>query len=212
MKKVLSVLLLLSITVLFAGCSNDLPDNPPSHGKITDMSYKSDYTGLSFTIPAGNDGWVFSTDEELAAGCGIDASAYSKSDFSEVLRTNKTVYDMMATSEAHHMSVIIGFENLSLAGEDHDMSAKDYVAKMIDRFSAGLTEDNPYTVSDTENVTLCGHTYARKILTLSGDNSWGEDYTLSQGYYARNLGGYMSITLVFFPGTVTVEQVESLFI
>ncbi len=212
MKKVFSILLLLSISVFFAGCSKDLPENPPSHGKVTGMSYKSDYTGLSFTIPAGNDGWIFSTDEELAAGCGIDASAYHNSDFSEVLRTNKTVYDMMATSEAHHMSVLTGFENLALANEDTDMSAKDYVAKKIESFSAGLTQDNPHTVSDAENTTLCGHTYARKILTVSGEDSRGENYSLSQAYYARNLGGYMNIILVFFPDTVSVEQVESLFV
>ena len=206
MKKVLSLLLLLSVSLLFVGCSKDLPKNLPSHGKVIGMSYKSDYTKLCFTIPAGNDGWVFSTDEELAVACGIDPALYGSSDFSEVLRTNKTVYDMMATSEAHHMSVVTGVENLTLSGEDPDISAKDYVNKMIESFSTGLTEDNPHTVSDTENVTLCGHTYARKILTVSSGGS-----ALSQGYYARNLGGYMSITLVFFPDTVTIEQVESLF-
>ena len=211
MKKLFSLFLLFAFSLCLTGCGNEisLPDSPPSHGKVTGQSYHNEYTGLRFTV--NSDKWVFASDEELAAGCNLTPNAYS-SDFAHVLESNKTVYDMMATSEAHHMSVLTGFENLTLAQEDPNMSAKDYVTKMIENFSEGLTEENPYEVSSTKNVTLCGHTYARKILTVSGEDSWGEDYTISQAYYARNLGGYMSITLVFFPGTVTVEQVESLFV
>lgn len=211
MKKFLSLILILVLSLLFAGCNNkDLPENPPSHGKVTGQSYKSDYTGLCFTV--NSDKWVFFSDEALASGCGIDPESYT-ADFSKVLENNKTVYDMMATSEAHHMSVLTGFENLTLAGEDPEMTATDYVNKMADTLLAGMnTEVIPYTLSDTEDVTLCGHTYARKVLTVSPENAGVEGSTLSQAYYARNLGGYMSTTLVFFPKTVNIEQVEALFI
>ena len=211
MKKVLSLVFVLAILLSFAGCGEkkDYAENSPSHGVVTGQTYKSDYTGLRFTV--NNDKWVFSSDKELAEGCGIDPESYI-TDFAQVLKYNKTVYDMMATSEAHHMSVLTGFENLTLAEEDPDIKSSDYVEKMLDTFLTGLnTESMPYTVSDTEMVTLCDHTYARKILTVSPEESGEEGSTLSQAYYARNLGGYMSITLVFFPKTVTIEQVEALF-
>ena len=189
MKKALSLVFVLALLFSFAGCKEkaDYAENAPSHGVVTGQSYKSDYTGLRFTV--NNDKWVFSSDEDLAAGCGIDPESYI-SDFSQVLQNNKTVYDMMATSEAHHMSVLTGFENLTLAEEDPDMKASDYVEKMVDTFVSGInTESMPYTVSDTEMVTLCDHTYARKILTVSPEEAGTEGSTLSQAYYARNLPG-----------------------
>lgn len=211
MKKTITTILILALSLLFAGCGNrnDYPENPPSHGKVTDMTYKSDYTDLRFT--AKSEEWVFSSDAELAAACGIDPESYI-TDFSQVLKHNKTVYDMMAVSEKHHMSVLTGFENLTLAGEEPDMKAKDYVEKMVEAFVSGInTESTSYTVSDTENVTLCGHTYARKVLTATPFESGEANSTLSQAYYTRNLGEYMSITLVFFPSNATVEQMEALF-
>ena len=118
---------------------------------------------------------------------------------------------MMAISETYQMSILTGFENLTLAGEDPDMTGKAYVEKTVDAFVSGLnTEISTYTVTDTEKVTLCGHTYYRKVLTCTTTDTSGTT-TLSEAYYVRNLGGYMSITLVFFPSNVTIEQVESMF-
>lgn len=212
MKKTISFILLLALSLFFAGCSekNDFPENSPSHGKISGNTYKSDYTGLCFTLPSQS--WSFSSEEELAAGCFIDASAYKSSDFSQVLKENPTVYDMIATCEADRISVLTGFDNLALSGGDPNLSASDYVSRAIESFVAGLnTDSTSYTVSDTEKITLCGHTYYRKILTISGEDSWGNNYTLCEAYYARNLGDYMSVTHIYFSNTVTIEEIEAFF-
>lgn len=208
MKRSLSILLIFALSILLAGCGtqkSNLPENPPSHGTITGPTYKSDYTGLRFTVNS-EDKWVFSSEQDLAAGCGIDAESYS-ADFAQVLENNKTVYDMMALSESYQMSIVTGFENLTLAEQDPETSAEDYVNSTVDTFTQGLNEEvATFEVSDTEEVTLCDYTYARKILTVTSDGG-----TFSQAYYTRNLGGYMSITLVFFPSTISIEQVEAMF-
>ncbi len=210
MKKVLSLMLCAAVLFLCAACGStkektDLPDTPPARGSVNGLDFVSEYTDVAFSAPSDN--WVFATDEELASACNIDPKVFATEDFETLLKNNSTVYDMIAQSEKDRIAVLMGIENPKLSAVTSTSSAKDFVNKVLDSFLQTIdTENNPYTLSDTEAVTICGHEYYRKSLTIST-----ADDTATQSYYARSLGDYLCIIVTSHTADTTVEQVEALF-
>ena len=210
MKKTLSFLLCLITLLSFAACSEvpetvDIPLTPPERGTISNKTYKSNYTDLSFTVPSEN--WTFTSTEELALFCNIDEEVFSSESFEKLLKENSTVYDVIAESQTDKLAILIGFENPKLSSLGKLSSASDFVNtamdKLVDTFGS---ENTSYQLSDLESVTLSGHQYVKKTLTVMTDSE-----SASQTYYARNLGDYLSVIIITHMGDTTCAQVESLF-
>lgn len=130
---ILSAIMLLTLCACFAGCSQDdvrgeISDNNAgqeqnqtqgtapkdtepelSMGKTTGGTYKSDFLGISCTIP---EGWVFYTDEQILEMNNL-TNDYLDKDVADALKNATLIYDMMATNLAEGGSISINLEKLS---------------------------------------------------------------------------------------------------
>ena len=130
---ILSAILLFSLCVCFTGCSqddirgdistnnagqeqNNTQGSTPKEtepelamGKTTGGTYKSDFLGISCTIP---EGWVFYTDEQILEMNNLTKD-YLDKDVADALKNATLIYDMMATNLAEGGSISINMEKLS---------------------------------------------------------------------------------------------------
>ena len=88
MKRILAMILLVCFMGAAVGCASKTPDNSQteetgktlSRGTIVDDVYTSEFMGVSFRKPKG---WVYSTDEEIAAVMQIGADLLNTDEFLE---------------------------------------------------------------------------------------------------------------------------------
>ncbi len=204
MKKFVSIILCTILILCITACSvTEYPK--PAKGVLSGNTFSSEYTEINFTAPS--DSWVFASDEELATACNIAPAEFTAENFANIAESSATVYDMMAQSEEDKIALLVGIENPKFSAVCSSSSAKDFVNNTIDSLLSTLDiESNTHQVSELEKVTLCGHEYVRRTLTVETETD-----KAIQSYYARSMGNYLCIIVISHTGNTTVEQVEKLF-
>lgn len=170
--------------------SSDETNGGPSRGVWNNGIYRSEFSGINFTLP---NGWSAATDEEIANLLGISADILGD-DKQWIIESAKltTIYDMMATDPVTNNNLMIIFENLSLSGSTN-ISEKDYYEITTTQLetveSLDYTIDEPYTTDINGIAYLTGHCYET-------------NYGISQHYFIRHQGNYMiTIIVSIFDGS-----------
>lgn len=119
MKKILTVLIVLALSLCIVACGDDDNKKPTqsdegqafTFGKTDGDVYESSYIGLGFKLP---ENWSFADEEELNSLSGIAASRVDKN-VAKLLENATLIYDMMAKNSVNGDSVLVLFEKLSPA-------------------------------------------------------------------------------------------------
>lgn len=127
----LTVTMLLSLCLCFAGCETEdirgtvssdptdptesqapsTPNNEPTFGlgNTTGHTYKNDFLGISCTLPAN---WVFATEKQLLEMNNV-VGDYMDEDVAELLKNATIIYDMSAQYQAEGSTVNVNMEKLN---------------------------------------------------------------------------------------------------
>lgn len=209
MKRFIAMVLLFCLMGMMAGCGGKTPDNSDkgetgktlSRGTIVDDVYTSEFMGVSFRKPKG---WVYSTDEEIAAVMQIGADLLNTDKFLEQAAKMNTVYDMMVKDPLSGNNINIVFENLKLSA-----SSNITVEQYIEVAKKQLIDQAPmlgYKFGESEKCKLGEQEFYR--VPAEGEYS---GVKFNQRLYMRKEGTYMIvITLTLFDKT-DGASIEALF-
>jgi len=193
MKKVLCLLIALVTLVAFCGCfgGNEDPVTDPAKspefalGKVTDNTYKNDFTGLSFAAP---EGWIFYSEEQILqlnniAFDYLDEKAY------EMIQNAAIVYDMYASAP-------IGGGNTNVNLEKIDASLIEKLdLKQTLESQFGLLEDAYKNMGFTdfsiqyEKIAVDGKEFDGMSLSakISGRTYYSKCFIYKNGTYLVNV-------------------------
>ena len=209
MKRILAMILLVCFMGAAVGCASKTPDNSQteetgktlSRGTIVDDVYTSEFMGVSFRKPKG---WVYSTDEEIAAVMQIGADLLNTDEFLEQAAKMSTVYDMMVKDPLSGNNINIVFENLKMSASSN-ITEEQYIEVAKKR----LIEQAPmlgYKFGQEEKCKLGEQEFYR--VPADGEYS---GVKFNQRMYVRKEGTYMIvITLTLFDKT-DGASIEALF-
>ena len=175
MKKLLSILLtvtmLLSLCLCFAGCETEdirgtissdptesqepsKPNNEPEFGlgNTTGHTYKNDFLGISCTLPAQ---WEFATEEQLLEMNNL-AGDYMDEDVAELLKNATIIYDMSAQYLDEGSSISVNMEKLN-ALQLLNLNIKQVLEGQI-----------PGIISTYENIGYTDVTVVYEKITVDG--------------------------------------------
>ena len=227
MKKLLAVLLALTMLFAFAACGggedknqndndtgintnngSDLdaaPDNSedetakPLRGSVSGDVYTNEFAGITFTKPAE---WKYLSDKELAETVNIGQDALDLSDLEVALAETATVYDMAAMDEAYGNSVMVLYENTLLSG-GRKVTAEEYVSLL--KTSLGEQTALSYTF-ESESKALLGDTeFIRGVFSAETNG-----VTLKQAFYVRVVDKYAIAVAVTLTNT-EITEAEAMF-
>ena len=204
MKKWLSLTLVIVMVLLTVACGNG--ENPGekagiSRGTIDGDVYTNEFLGFTFTKPAS---WVFSTDEEIAALVNLSVENILGDNFSEALKTNQVLYDMMVIDSVTRTNINIGYENLAMS-QSTNITMEQYINAFKSQLEnvSGMTVTFPETY---DSVTLGDSEFTRIVCTTQT-----QGVSMTQVYYLQKVESYMCTLIVTIPGGYTVEQIEAMF-
>ena len=209
MKKILSLLLVLTMVFLLFGCSSDSTSKETgesekaeiSRGTIEGSIYKNDYLGFQFTRP---DSWVYSTDEEIAAAMNLAIDNILGDNFKEALENNPVIYDMMVVDTLTRTNMQIMYENLKKSLSTN-ITIEQYVDALKQQFSGipGMT----VTFLDTLEKVKIGETEFTKCVCNTETNG----VAMTQVFYLHKLDGYMASVIVTIRSGYTIADIEAMF-
>lgn len=170
-----------------------------SRGIWEDGVWRSEFTGLSFTLP---DGWQVATDEEIAQlmQISLDAMGEQGAALTPEMLEQVSIYDMMAVDPVTNTNVVLGFEKLAAQPLSRMISGEVY----LERMKAMLEDVEPgvYTFGEIYQQNVGAGDYA----ALSGGfEQYGT--VVEQYYYARKIGDYIFFIIATVLGDDTVETV-----
>ncbi len=171
----------------------DIPEI--ERGVITDDTYESAFTGLSFK--KGNT-WDFADDKTLAELTSSAIDALSLDSFGESLTKSATLYDMMATDSVTNANIIVGYENLSITNGG-PLTEEEYFANVKLMLSG-------YKTGEVEKTNLGDEVYSSMVV----EATFGET-TVKQRYCIKAYDEFMSIVVMTENGTVTTDDMIKMF-
>ena len=204
MKKSVSLILVLCMILLLVGCnSENVPDKDPepTRGVIEGDIYTNEYLGFTFTK---QESWIYSTDEEIAALMNIGAEMLGEK-FTEALKNNPTVYDMMAIDTLTGSSVNIGYENLSKTFSSN-ITVEQYIEVLKNQISSIATSGIAITFPDEFDVVTFGDTDFTRVIATTSMNG----FSLTQVYYLNKADGFMRFIIVTAMDN-NIERIEAMF-
>ena len=114
MKKILAIMLALTMVLSFAACSgeeeNETKEIVPERGTVENGIYKNSVFGISFEF---GENWSVLSDEEIAIAMGVAAEEIYGED-AEI--TGDNIYDFYAFENSTNATVSINHENLGTIG------------------------------------------------------------------------------------------------
>lgn len=214
MKRIIAMLLVLTMMLALVACGSDKKSNSKSSGlnfggnqvsqnKITrgiiiGNTYTNNYAGITFTKPAS---WEYYTDDEIAQTMNM-ASNMMDMELEDALEQSGSFYDMMVLDPATRTNISIMFENLSATGNT-GLSAEDYLE--IVSLQLSLVSQPSYDIGKTTTAYLG----AQKYSCLSATVDMG-GVTMEQRYYVRVVGNYVIGAIVTLLDT-PASEVEAMF-
>lgn len=167
----------------------------PSRGTWSGNVYHSEFTDLSYTLP---EGWIASTDEEIAAILGIASEAMSDEEawMLEIAELT-TIYDMLVMNYLTGENIIIMYENLELTSGGFDITEPFYIEILKSQLEA--VANSSFVFEETYETEICGHTYTALA-------TYEENSGMVQYYYLRILDDYMVGIIV----TVTAGDIDDI--
>lgn len=145
MKRMIALLLVLTIVFSFAGC--DKENEKPYIAGITEGNvYTQDYFGIKCTLP---DEWYFYTDEQIAQVKGYTQDLLSE-DYAKILEKSGSVMEMYASDEDTGVYTLnVNVEKLSSA----KFTEKQCIDKSIEQIKGAL-ESSGFNLDTCESVKL----------------------------------------------------------
>lgn len=189
MKKSVYIRLCLCVAILVFICGACAGKNVPLHGEWENNTYRSDFAGISFTLP---DGWTISSDEFLAGWMGVsklvgeDAATKGIPFSPEALKEN-VIRDMLSTSSNPQTVVSISFENLDKTKSLKKLSAKEYLEVTKTVMQADTTSTYEYSAIAEQKIGK--HTFASLASSAKVNGS-------EQRVFARKVDNYMVLIAV----------------
>lgn len=134
-KRILSLLLLVVLLLLPAGCKKDpddvsgslVPDSQPSQessasteesedealsiGQVNGGRYENKYFGFGCSLDST---WTYASQEQLQAQNGLTAEMFDDEALQEQLRNSNMFYDMMAATEDGYCNINVVVQNMGL--------------------------------------------------------------------------------------------------
>ncbi len=151
MKKIISLILILTMTFSLIACSSEpvsieeeegVSSREFSLGQTTNSTYRSDFIGLSVKIP---DGWRFYSDQEMLSVNNIPKEFYDKQAL-DALANADTVYDMIALNEDDGSSINVILDKLNV----RDIATFDYAEIAKERIETLRVVYEGYQFEDLE--------------------------------------------------------------
>ena len=197
MKRIISLLLALSMVFLFVGCQNPAP----TRGTIDEDVYKNDFLKFEFTKPAS---WVYYTDEEIAKAINASADVFNDENLKEALKNNPTVYDMMVVDSITRTNINIGYENLSKSFS-RNITVEQYIEALKEQF--GKINEMNVIFPDEYTKAKLGETEFTRVVckTVAGG------MYMTQVYYLRKTDNYMCFVIATVTNDYTVSEIEAMF-
>ena len=199
MKKLVSLALALITVVMLIGCTSTKTE--VSRGVIEGDVYKSEFIGIEFTKP---ESWVYSTDEEIAAALDMGADMLVEDKFKDSIKEADFLYDMMVKEVTTGTNINVGIENLSKTFSTN-ITEKQY----LDALKSQLEEVTSMDVSfpdEYETAKLGDVEFTKAVCETKVQN-----ITMTQVYYTRKVGGYMTYVIVTITKGYTVSDIEAMF-
>lgn len=195
MKKLLALVLTACMLLCFASCSAA----KVQRGTIDGNVYKSEYSGITFTKP---DGWVYSSDEEIAKTMNIGSEMLDRNNFEKAVTEAASTYDMMVKDSVTGSNVSVSYENLEVTNNE-DKTLEEYIDIALEQ----LKEQDiiKYEIGESKELTLCGETYTRIITTASYNG-----VEMTQAYYMRKIDNIIVNIIVTAIGT-EISDIEAMF-
>lgn len=200
MKKIVSVLLILSLAVALVGC-DALSGGELTRGTIEENTYTNTFLGFSFTKPSA---WTYSSDEEIAAMVNLGAEAVYGDNFKETLEKSESLCDMMAVDPLTSSNISIGYDNLKKTFTT-SMTVEEYVETVKKQYESVEGVEASFSEELVE-VRLGEVTFTRVCCSLV---MYGVE--MEQAYYLHKTDGYMVFVVVTLIGGYTVSQIEAMF-
>ena len=200
MKKFFALTLAFLMLVMLCSCMT--PSITITRGTVNGDVYTNDVLGFEFTKPSS---WTYSTDEEIAEALELGLEYFDDEKFKNALEYNPAIYDMMAVDSRTGTNINVGYENLKKTFSS-SMTEEQYLNKMeeqVQQEATGMTVD----FSDTFEKVKIGETeFTKCISTVKASG-----ITMTQAYYVKNIGGYMSYIIVTVTRGYTVADIEAMF-
>lgn len=180
---------------------SDAPAEPLARGQWDGDTFINTYTDITFRLP---EGWVASTNEELAAIMGVDAELLQDSglQFDEKLLELQNVYDMMAHETATGSNVIVMYENLALTAGGTSFGEQDYLELLKSQITA--EEIMNYQLGDVYDQEIGGNRFA--VLPVEAS-----DMGVSQYHCVRKSDKCMVYLILTVLGDRSVDDVIGYF-
>lgn len=198
MKKIVALLLAITMAFLFVGCQT----TEISRGTIDGDTYKNENLSFEFTKP---ESWVYSTDEEIAEAINIGVENFGNESFKKALENNTSVYDMMVVDSLTRTNINVGYENLSKTFS-RNITEEQYIEALEEQLNSVTSMQ--VTFPDEYDTVKLGQTEFTRVIcpvTASG-------VSMTQVYYLHKIDGYMGFVIVTinFDG-YTVADIEAMF-
>jgi hypothetical protein len=207
MKKLIALLLALTLLALFVGCDSVKKEDSEeeqkielSRGTIEGDVYTNEVLNFKFTKPSS---WVYSTDEEISAAMNLGVDALGEK-FKDALENNTSVYDMMVSDILTRTNINVGYENLAKSFSSNITEAQyiDALKQQMSSVSAAT-----YTFSDQiDTAKLGAHEYTRSQCTVSVSGM-----EMTQVYYLRKIDSVMGFVIVTIVDGYTISEIEAMF-
>ena len=198
MKKLLSILLTITILATLVGCGSK---TEISRGKIEGDVYTNELLGFEFTKP---ESWDYSNDKEIADMLNIAADSLLNDNLKDTLEKNPGIYDMMVVDSVTNTNINVMYENLRKTLSKNIGEEKYF--ELVKKQLAEVTLMTYTFPEELETVNL-GDTEFTKCICKATVNG----VTMTQIYYLHNLDGYMTSIIVTIPRGYTVSDIEKMF-
>ena len=207
MKKIITMLLIIMVTLSMVACSAS-GGNPTaeegekglSRGIISGNVYTNEYMGFCFTKP---ETWEYATDAEIAQMVNLSVENILGENFLEALENNESVYDMLVYDNVSGTSVSVAYENLSKSFS-YNISVQQYLDAIENQFSSNTSMKLVFT-GDIQKITL-GNT---EFFKAKAKNIFS-GMTIDQVFYLKKVDGYMFAITVTLQG-YTAAEIEAMF-
>jgi len=215
MKKIISLMLVIVMALLLFACGaeeaaggdKDQPEGNEekkveiSRGTIEEGVYKNEYLGIKFV---STDSWTYCSDREIAELTDLVIEDICGENFSQTLKNNEDVYDMMAINATTGANIIVGYENLEISNS-LNFTISMYVRAL--EIEVSKIENMSVTFPAAHEKVKLGDTEFTRVIATA--NLYG--VSTKQVYYFRKADGYMSYIIITLPNDSKLEHVERMF-
>ena len=201
MKKAMSLILALLLTVSLAACGGKSNEPDLHRGTVDGDTYTSEFLGLKLTV---DEDWVIADDEQLAELSGVVKESFTDEEIRDQIEKGGSVTDLYALNQADGSSLNITIQKLSLVSGmlvTEDAYAEANLKQLPDALaSASITVDK----LEKTKVTFVGEEHV--ALALEGTI---QDVPLYETLVMVKTGSYIAcITAATFFEDTTADLLD----